>query len=150
MKTHLIYDRLVIDQVMSQLRQYLVLGIISIRLGEDALHSYINEPDHRVLEQGMGLGVLELKQVEIPFMLVKMESVKPIVVAAEGDLINGLLPRHIMFLLQVQQTEVVFANSPAVGAQVRIGLIDESIIDHVSPLGGESGPAGAFGGSEAM
>ncbi len=57
--------------------------------------------------------MLELEDIEVSLLCIKMETVDTVVSAAEGNLIHCLVTRNGVLSLQVQQAKVVFPYTPA-------------------------------------
>jgi hypothetical protein len=74
-------------------------------------------------------GVFELKQVQISLGLIEVETINAVVVASEGNLYFRVFAGNFMVILEIQQSEVVVANSSAGRFQVSECLVDELIRD---------------------
>lgn len=92
-------DRGILHKTRLDLLEELILPPVLPGRVKDVLHSSINETLKRPLELMVRLGILKLKEVEVSLGLVETEAVDPVVVPAEGNLLNGLLSWDVVSML---------------------------------------------------
>ena len=93
--------------------------LVLVGRGEDPLHPGIDQATERRLELREGVRVLELKQVQVPFCFVEVETVDTVVVSAEGDACYGVVTLDLELTLEVNEREVVIPDASARRLQVR-------------------------------
>jgi len=71
-----------------------------------------------------------LEEVEIPPLFVEVESIKSIIVPAEGHLVYRLFAGHLVLLFQINEAEVVFPDATADSAKILVGLGDKPFNSH--------------------
>ena len=109
----------------------LVLFIsIVLMPGKDPLHARVGQPLEGAFELRVGLGELELEQVQVAPRRIEMESIDPVVISSERDLEYRLRARKAELILDVEQPEVVIRDTSAGLLEVRIRLIDLLLRDH--------------------
>ena len=86
---------------------------VLVGCGEDPLHPGIDQAAERRLELREGVRVLELKQVEVPFRFIEVETVDAVVVSAEGDAGYGVVTLDLELTLEVNEREVVIPDACA-------------------------------------
>jgi len=59
-----------------------------------------------------------------------MKAVDTVIVTAKSDSIDRLFTRNVMFLLQVEQAEVILANTATRAAKIGKCLVYFSIVNH--------------------
>src|ERR1019366_4286914 len=129
----LVDDGPIINQAAPKLEQDLVLSVIFVRRDENALDPIVDQALQGAFELAVRIRVFELKQVEVFSALVEVESVQPILVATKSHMVDSSLAKEAVFLLEVEESEVILANPAAYGAEVGKSLIDASVVNHREP-----------------
>ena len=109
-KAYLINDGPVVHETSPELAQNLVLGVILVWGNENAFQAIVNEALKRVFELAVGVGIFELKQVEITALFIEIKTIYAVIVAAKGHLVDRFFSQHIVLPLKVEQPEVILAD----------------------------------------
>ncbi len=75
----------------------LILAVVFVRCTENAIQTILDQTLKRTLKLCVRVRIFELKKVQVPFFLIKMKSINPVIVAAKSHLVERLLAGHSMF-----------------------------------------------------